>query len=207
MKSYGLAEGVLLGELARQVNGGLIDLEEKLGDTPCLVFNPFSNDEKPLITGRNLASNILKLSETDSTVSFDLIHHGYLAREAVVAPLWKSNRNSLASSLIVGRSNTCDIRVNSGKASKVHAWIRQQRNFRESRWEITDNYSTNGTFIDGVLLDPARPYPLHSEHEIVFGTVHCIFLNRQSLFDLCDLFEHESVDASETHLTMGPSHV
>jgi len=209
--SQKLAEGISLGELATQVNNKLLDLKEVLRDTPCLVFNPISGkdchvDSVPLVSGQQQVSRLIKLSETElvqETVG-DFIYNGYVDPNAVVAPIWKSDRNAMADSLMVGRSNTCDIRIKSNRVSKVHAWIRERERDVDGQrvWKIIDNYSTNGTRINGVQLDSAKEYQLRDSHEIIFGTVHCVFLDQKGLAMLCSLLEVATVAHNETRLTL-----
>jgi transcriptional regulator of acetoin/glycerol metabolism len=55
-------------------------------------------------------------------------------------------------SLEVGRGNECDIALDDGKVSRLHARLRA----RGSEIEVTDLGSHNGTFLDGVRLEKAN---------------------------------------------------
>lgn len=49
----------------------------------------------------------------------------------------------------IGRKETCDVQVESGVVSRIHAKIV----FEGGRWWVVDEESTNGTFLDGEQID------------------------------------------------------
>ena len=62
----------------------------------------------------------------------------------------------------IGRGPGCDVRVESGLVSRVHATI----TYDEGQWWVRDENSTNGTFLGGESVDRA---PLPAEAELQLG--------------------------------------
>ncbi len=68
----------------------------------------------------------------------------------------------------IGREETSEIiQINSKKASRQHAFI----NKKIGKFYLTDNNSTNGTFLNEQRLLPNQPYPLSNQDEIKIGGV------------------------------------
>lgn len=74
-------------------------------------------------------------------------------------------RRLLLSQHLVGRAADCALRLGGSYVSAQHALIRWQHR----TWEILDRGSRNGTRLDGVALEPGRPYRLHAGATITFG--------------------------------------
>jgi len=184
------ATGFTLRTLTQQVRAKTISLSEALQGTPCLVFRPLSEDISPLFhTGDALsASGVHVNSQTDSLKFQESRTHGYLDPTAIIAPLWKSERNAFAGMITVGRANACDIRVNSKEVSKTHAILKKDA---LDNWSLADNHSTNGTYLNSVKLIPGESYRLESNFEIQFSSIFAVFLTDVGLQSLCDLFEDE----------------
>lgn len=68
--------------------------------------------------------------------------------------------------LVVGRNPSCDIPVSDKQVSSKHAELRAGP---DGRWVVVDKASTNGTFVDGVRIDPASPHPLPDGTSLRFG--------------------------------------
>lgn len=98
-----------------------------------------------------------------------------------VVPVVKSDRNPFTDVITVGRAKSNDIAIESPDVSKVHAWIRQ----RPGGLVISDNASTNGTFLDAVKLPPKVDHPLRPGLTVRFGHVTCRFVTPDDLVDLC----------------------
>lgn len=66
----------------------------------------------------------------------------------------------------VGRDKRCDLQLES-----KHAISRHQATFfyENDMWFLRDNFSTNGTWINGVNLQPGKKYQLATEDEINFA--------------------------------------
>lgn len=63
----------------------------------------------------------------------------------------------------IGRGMDNTIRLDNRSVSKEHAVIY----YRDERWHVSDNNSTNGTFVDG---NPVKDYPLTEGEEIVLAS-------------------------------------
>lgn len=62
----------------------------------------------------------------------------------------------------IGRSRECEVQVEDGKVSRVHASLL----FEDGRWWIVDDDSTNGTYLDG---EPVDRVPLPADAEVQLG--------------------------------------
>ena len=68
----------------------------------------------------------------------------------------------------IGREEKSEmIHINSKKASRQHAFI----NKKIGKFYLTDNNSTNGTFINNQKIHPNEPYRLANQDEIKIGGV------------------------------------
>jgi pSer/pThr/pTyr-binding forkhead associated (FHA) protein len=77
----------------------------------------------------------------------------------------------------IGREEKPDIiYINSKKASRQHAFI----NKKNGRFYITDNNSTNGTFINHVKIPPNFPQILSDQDEIMIGKIILKFYDLKS---------------------------
>lgn len=66
---------------------------------------------------------------------------------------------------LVGRSAECGLRLSGRLISKRHASL----SWTGQRWEIRDLASKNGTYVDGVRLDPGGVVALHQDQRVDFG--------------------------------------
>lgn len=187
-----LVTGFTISKLIEHLKDRNMDLDKALNNTPCLVFRPITGNQSPIYNSDNIGqpiSKVFRLSETDS--SEDALAnspaHSYLSTQAVIAPLWKSDRNSIRGMITVGRSGTCDVRVNSPQVSKIHAIFQEDK--EKGIWTITDNNSTNGTRVNNNELSGKDVYRLENNTEISLGDIHTIFLTREGLVALCALVE------------------
>lgn len=74
---------------------------------------------------------------------------------------WGANR-TFARDFSIGRGTDCDVRIQSGLVSRVHAKVI----YEEGRWWVCDNDSTNGTYLDGEHIDRM---PLPAEATLQLG--------------------------------------
>lgn len=70
-------------------------------------------------------------------------------------------------SIEVGRATECDL--NFGADNKYMARRHATFMFSNGKWYLIDNNSTNGTYINGVKLQPGKKYQLAADDEIVFA--------------------------------------
>jgi hypothetical protein len=85
-----------------------------------------------------------------------------------IAPLVKSDRNPYANFIFVGRSSTSDVVLRDGSVSKTHAVF--EHDVGAGRWDLRDNRSHNGTWVDGIKLRGSVRVPLTSGAAILFGS-------------------------------------
>lgn len=79
-----------------------------------------------------------------------------------------------SSSTKVGRSSNCDIVIDHGTVSRLHATITQESN---GELNILDESSSNGTYIDGRKIASDLVSKAHANSEIYFGNVGFRFIN------------------------------
>jgi len=72
---------------------------------------------------------------------------------------------------LIGKKSTCDITVLDNEVSSEHAVIL----FRKDKFEISDQMSTNGTVLNGELLDSHKSNVLIDGDEIVVGKTSLLF--------------------------------
>ena len=72
---------------------------------------------------------------------------------------------------LIGKKSTCDITVLDNEVSSEHAVIL----FRKDKFEISDQMSTNGTLVNGELLESHKPNVLVDGDEIVVGKTSLLF--------------------------------
>jgi pSer/pThr/pTyr-binding forkhead associated (FHA) protein len=99
-----------------------------------------------------------------------------------VIELVKSDRNSFAQKILVGRTETNDLVISDLTVSKHHAFFRFDE--QAQRMSLTDTGSTNGTVINGSQLDPRQSRYLADGDQITFGDVHFIFYSASGFYDL-----------------------
>lgn len=82
---------------------------------------------------------------------FVLVHNG----ERYVVNKWP---------FTIGRVGT-DIEINESYISKIHTILV----YKDGKYIIADNDSTNGTKVNGILLKPKVPVVLHSGYKILIA--------------------------------------
>ena len=70
-------------------------------------------------------------------------------------------------SIAIGRTPSCDVQLDSPAISKLHAFV--QLSAGKSGYIITDNESSNGTWVNDTKLTANSPHPLKSGDAIDFG--------------------------------------
>ena len=72
---------------------------------------------------------------------------------------------------VIGKKSTCEITILDNEVSSEHAVIL----FRKDKFEIADQMSTNGTLLNGELLESHKPNILVDGDEIVVGKTSLLF--------------------------------
>ena len=97
-----------------------------------------------------------------------------------ILPLFKRPNTPFIDLITLGRSASNDIRVDDPSVSRFQTLFR----YRESRWQIYDGGSRNGTFVDGVRLPPRTEKRLPDNTRISVGSVQLRFHLATTLFDV-----------------------
>lgn len=179
-------EGISLSALKARIKSGL-DIKSVLGDTPVLVFRPSAEEVSLLFTTPVDGTEIPELA-ADTNVFDRANSRGlvYAHDTAIVVPLTVSNRNLYEDQVLMGRGRTNDIRLKSREVSKSHCAF---SNSGGEGWTLTDLNSSNGTRVNGVLLEPDRPYKLHSSDEVEISELAAVFLDSAGLLGLTNLLK------------------
>ncbi|HUU02378.1 MAG TPA: FHA domain-containing protein [Myxococcota bacterium] len=99
-----------------------------------------------------------------------------------VFPLGKSERNTFASKVLVGRTETNDLVIQHLTVSKHHAYFRIDPD--SSLCELVDTDSTNGTKLNGQTVAPKNPRELADGDQLSFGDMRFTFYTAGGFFDL-----------------------
>jgi hypothetical protein len=99
----------------------------------------------------------------------------------LVMRLIKSERNPFSGVITVGRAKSNDVVIESPEVSKVHAWIHP----RGDGFTLSDNGSTNGTFVSSVRLLGKEEAGLQPGVAIRFGPVGCRLVTTDDLVEYC----------------------
>jgi len=105
-----------------------------------------------------------------------------------IAFLRKSNRNPFKDFITIGRAANNDVVLNKATISKAHAFLVQ----KGLMWQITDQKSSNSTYVDGNKLEPLQPYHLHDNSVIRFGfEVQASFYSPNGLWSYIQIYQPE----------------
>jgi hypothetical protein len=108
--------------------------------------------------------------------------HGKFPPEPVemeLYPLAKKPGASFPDRITIGRTSNNDVVVADPSVSRLHAYVRQA-----DGWMVADAGSKNGSWIDGVVLEPRRETALPPGARVRFGDVQLTFYRSEDLFDL-----------------------
>ena len=108
-----------------------------------------------------------------------------------IARLQKDEGLNVFSSMVtIGRAQNNDVVVPDKRVSKFHAYFREM----DGGWSVTDANSTNGTEVEGLLLQSERSHRVRSGSSIVFsGVIECVFLEPEELLSLVRDFQDMTV--------------
>lgn len=106
--------------------------------------------------------------------------------EGVVHAVEKSDRNSFANMVTLGRSSNNDIVIEHRSVSKLHILLRPDPDSKG--YSATDVGSTNGTMLNGTALAPNRARPLESGNALnVGGAALATYFETNDFFDYLEL--------------------
>lgn len=98
-----------------------------------------------------------------------------------VLPVVKRLSNPYPDRISLGRARNCDIVLRNRSVSKLHAHFRQGE---QSKLEIVDLQSYNGTWLNGTHLKPNVPAEVSMGDELQFGVITAQLVDAATLFDL-----------------------
>lgn len=80
-------------------------------------------------------------------------------------------RHRLAPTTLVGRQSSCELVLPAAAAeiSRFHALLHWSSGPDAGGWSVRDLHSRNGTFVDGMRIEPGRDAPIGAHSRIAFG--------------------------------------
>lgn len=100
-----------------------------------------------------------------------------------IVPVVRRGQTPFADMVSVGRTDANDIVLRHGTVSKLHAYFAEG----DDGWTLTDQGSTNGTWVGGVRLMPNEPRRLTGTEMLAFGQVHVALKEARALWRFLDL--------------------
>ena len=113
----------------------------------------------------------------DTFVGSDQIHK---PRRLELYPLVKKPNAPFPDMITIGRTPNNDVVLRDATVSRLHAFFRH----RESKWQIADGGSKNGTFLDGVPLLARREKEVATGQTVKIGDLELTFYTAEELFKL-----------------------
>ncbi|GEM_PF-1234279 len=108
--------------------------------------------------------------------------------DSLAVPLEKSGRNDFEEMITVGRDAKNDVIIPHKSVSKFHAVIRREAG--DGRMTLGDVGSTNGTELNGELLEEGKAVSLDSGARIIFaGSVQASYFASEEFFDYLKLIQ------------------
>jgi FHA domain len=95
-----------------------------------------------------------------------------------VFPLAKKPGASFPDRITIGRTGNNDVVINDTSISRLHAYIRRDRD----AWVVADAGSKNGSWLKGATLEPRKERPLPSRSILRLGDVDLTFYQAADLF-------------------------
>ena len=90
------------------------------------------------------------------------------SKTILVLPIVRTEHSPYADRVSVGRARNCDVVLRHSSVSKLHAQIRLQT---DGALELVDLGSRNGTFVDGLRLEPKTSRMLSAGAHVAFGEI------------------------------------
>ena len=100
----------------------------------------------------------------------------------IVYALRKRPGSPFVERITVGRTRNQDLCLPTGQVSKLHAYFTMLEGGES--YSLTDNGSTNGTFVSGKRLVPEQPVELRSGALVQFGDFQALFFTPAALYAL-----------------------
>lgn len=105
--------------------------------------------------------------------------------EALVFEVAKDpgKKNAFPMGVTVGRIDTNDIPLDDVSISRFHAWIQKDA----QGWVLCDADSKNGTFVDGVRLEPKQKVAIKDKAKLKFGEVEVTYFSVDGLIEMMEV--------------------
>ena len=95
-----------------------------------------------------------------------------------VYPLTKKPGASFPDRITIGRTANNDIVIADHSVSRLHAYVRRDR----EQWVLADAGSKNGSWLSSVQLQPRKERPLNTKADLRLGDVDLTFYLAADLF-------------------------
>lgn len=159
-----------------------IELAHQLGKEQFLARHPgfflFSSDKLEDTSAAIFETKVGDFAEPKPRRSF--------SRTFEVRWIAKGKDNPYADRISVGRARNCDVSFRHPSVSTLHALFRIDG---QQQLTVTDQDSSNGTFVNGERLVANRPRRVHPQDRIQFGAVDAMVLDADGMFDLLSRFD------------------
>lgn len=99
---------------------------------------------------------------------------------ALILPLRKGERRPFPERISVGRAVNCDVVIRDASVSKLHGHF---RDVGEESAFFTDGKSSNGTRLDGSLIQPGVATEIRRHSLLSFGRVQLMFMSPGDVYD------------------------
>jgi hypothetical protein len=175
------AFGIELGELAKRVKGWTKEAFVAKFPLPCLVVDFSSEMQKEKMYDTHTSTD--KKSSTMLSTGGEVAPAPGMGTQFVQF-LEKSDRNTFAGKITVGRAVNNDLIIPDLSVSKLHGFFTETS--RNPRFQ--DVGSTNGTFLEGKRADENRPVQIRSGAVMHIGTVPTYFFLPSDLFEYISIY-------------------
>lgn len=100
--------------------------------------------------------------------------------ERIIVALIKAAANPFPERISIGRAPNCDVVIREPSISKLHGHF---RDVGPHSAVFTDAKSSNGTRIDGNLVEPGAPVEIQQQSLVVLGRVRLVLLSAADVYD------------------------
>lgn len=103
-----------------------------------------------------------------------------ILEDALILPLRKGEGRPFPERVSVGRAVNCDVVIRDASVSKLHGHF---RDVTEESALFTDGKSSNGTRLDGILIQPGVATEVRRHSLLSFGRVQLMFMSPGDVYD------------------------
>lgn len=128
-----------------------------------------------------LASLAQNIDVRTTTHDLDTQNVATSVEEPLILPLIKAESNPFPERVSIGRAPNCDLVIRDASVSKLHGHFRDVR--PESAW-FSDAKSSNGTIVDGALIQPVVAVEIRRPSQMAFGRVRLLLVSASDVYDL-----------------------